>query len=239
MEQQPGMNQNELKRAAARVALQKYVRPGMMVGLGSGSTSEMFVEELGHAVTNGTLSGITGVATSDKVEQMARSLGIATLKLDEVMTLDVTVDGADEVEPKSLALIKGGGGALLREKLVAVASKLEIIIADESKLVNALGEKWPVPVEVIPFGWHQTAARLRALGCEPNLRLIDQDAGKPYLTDSGNYILDCRFPPITDPAAVAAAVKATVGVVEHGIFLGIAGRVIIAAQSGVYEVTPP
>lgn len=234
MEQQ-GLSQNELKRQAASFALAQYVKSGMLVGLGSGSTSEMFVEELGHAVSTGALTNITGVATSEKVDTMARTLGITMAALVDVPGLDVTIDGADEIEPKSFALTKGGGGALLREKLVAIASKLEVIIADESKLVTSLGEKMPIPVEVIPFGWPHTIAGLRLLGCDPVLRLM-QD-GKPYLTDSNNYIFDCHTPLITDPAGLGTAIKNIVGVVEHGIFTGIAGRVIIAAQSGVYEVT--
>ncbi len=227
-----------LKRAAARGALERYVKSGMMLGLGSGSTAELFVEELAQEIKSGTLTGITGVATSDEIEKLARRGGITMAKLDDINGLDVTVDGADEVEPVSLGVTKGRGGALLREKLVAVASRLEIIIADESKLVTALGEKMPIPVEVIPFGWHHTAARLRALGCEPTLRLKDPSKGTPFMSDGQNYILDCRFGPITDPLGLAAAIKSMVGVVEHGLFLGIAGRVIIAAQSGVYEVTP-
>ncbi len=224
-----------LKRAAARYSL-GYIKPGMFVGLGSGSTSEIFVEELGRELANGNLHGITGVATSEKVEKLAGGLGIEVVKLDEVVSIDVTVDGADEIEPRSFAVTKGRGGALLREKLVAVASKLEIIIADESKLVTSLGEKMPIPVEVIPFGWHHTAGRLRSLGCDPALRL-DSRGEKPFLTDSHNYILDCRFGPIHHPESLSSQIKTIVGVVEHGIFLGIAGRIIIAAQSGVYEVT--
>lgn len=236
MEQQQPLSQNELKRAAARYALERYIQSGMLVGLGSGSTSELFVEELGRAVGAGTLTKIVGVATSEKVEALARTFGISVAKLADVPGLDVTVDGADEIEPKSFALTKGRGGALLREKLVAIASKLEVIIADESKLVTSLGQKMPIPVEVIPFGYPHTVAGLRQLGLEPILR-INKNDGSPYLTDSNNYIFDCRTPPITDPAGLDSAINNIVGVVEHGIFTGIAGRVIIAAQSGVYEVT--
>ncbi|MEI6044725.1 MAG: ribose-5-phosphate isomerase RpiA [Chloroflexota bacterium] len=230
------VNQDELKRAAARSAVVQYVRSGMVVGLGSGSTAEIFVDELAQEINQANLSDITGVATSERVAQLAQTLGITVVTLDEVTGLDVTIDGTDEVEPKSLALTKGRGGALLREKLVAVASKLVVIIADESKLVTALGQKMPLPVEVIPFGWQHTATRLRALDCEPVLRLKNPQEEQPYLTDSHNYILDCRFAPIADPVTLAAAIKSIVGVVEHGLFLGIAGQVIIAAQSGVYEV---
>ncbi len=230
-----GLSQNELKRQAARFALSQYIQSGMIVGLGSGSTAEIFVEELAREVGKGNLHNITGVATSDKVETMARTFGLSVAKLDDVPGIDVTIDGADEIEPVSFALTKGRGGALLHEKLVAVASKLEIIIADESKLVTALGEKMPIPVEVIPFGWQHTAARIQALGAQPTMRV--RDNGSFYLTDSSNYILDCHFGPIGDPAGLSMTLKGIVGVVEHGIFLGIAARVIIAAQSGVYEVT--
>ncbi len=222
-----------LKQAAAVYAVENFIKPGMYVGLGSGSTAELFVKELARRVSTGELSNLTTVATSEVIAILARSGGLAVLELDQVPGLDVTVDGADEIEPQNFALTKGRGGALLREKLVAAASQLEIIIADESKLVARLGEKMPIPVEVVPFGWHHTAERLRELGCDPVLRHFN---GEPYLTDGANYVLDCRFAPLADPATLAAAIKGLIGVVEHGLFIGLAGRVIIAGAQGVYEL---
>ncbi|HEX2914009.1 MAG TPA: ribose-5-phosphate isomerase RpiA [Chloroflexia bacterium] len=233
--QQP-MTQQQLKQAAAVYAADTFVHSGMYLGLGSGSTSELFVKEVGRRVAAGQLENLITVSTSEKVAELARTFGLNVIGLDDVAHLDVTIDGADEIDPLTFSVVKGGGGALLREKLVAVASKLEVIIADESKLVTRLGEKMPIPVEVIPFGWHHTAARLRALNCDPILRLQNE---KPYLTDSGNYILDCQFAPTSDPAGLSLSIKNLTGVVEHGIFSGIAGRVVIAAPSGVYEVQPP
>ncbi len=232
-EGQSPLSQQELKQASAVYAVDSFIRPGMYVGLGSGSTAELFVMELGRRASGGQLSNLTTVSTSEKVAALAQTYGLNVVGLDDVAGLDVTVDGADEVEPTTFALTKGRGGALLREKLVATASKLEVIIADDSKLVTYLGEKMPVPVEVIPFGWQHTATRLRALGCDPVLRL---QADQPYLTDSANYILDCRFQPIEDAAALASSIKQIVGVVEHGLFIGIAGRVVIAGSKGVYEL---
>lgn len=232
-ESQPALTQQELKQAAAVYAVDTFIRPGMYVGLGSGSTAELFVEELGRRSVAGSLSGLVTVSSSEKSADLARSFGLEVKDLADVDSLDVTVDGADEIVTATFALTKGRGGALLREKLVAAASKLEVIIADESKLVTHLGEKMPVPVEVIPFGWPHTARRLRALGGDPTLRLLN---GQPYLTDGQNYVLDCRFPPLSDEAGLASALKGTVGVVEHGLFIGIAGRVVIAGRQGVYEL---
>jgi ribose 5-phosphate isomerase A len=228
------MDQQQLKQAAASYAVANFVRSRMYVGLGSGSTSELFVLELARQVAAGNLSDLITVSTSEKVAELAQTNGLKVVGLDDVSYLDVTVDGADEIEPTDFGLTKGRGGALLREKLVAAASKLEVIIADDSKLVTYLGEKMPIPVEVIPFGWKHTANRLRDLGGEPVLRM---NGAQPYLTDSANYILDCRFSPIAEPQAVATAIKCTVGVVEHGLFIGLAGRVVIAsATHGVYEM---
>lgn len=232
-ESQPALTQQELKQAAAVYAVDTFIRSGMFVGLGSGSTAELFVEELGRRSAAGTLTGLVTVSSSEKSADLARTFGLEVKDLAEVEGLDVTVDGADEIEKTTFALTKGRGGALLREKLVAAASKLEVIIADESKLVTRLGEKMPIPVEIIPFGWPHTAKRLRALGGEPTLRLVN---GQPYLTDGQNYVLDCRFPPLSDAGTLAATIKGTVGVVEHGLFIGIAGRVVIAGLKGVYEL---
>jgi ribose 5-phosphate isomerase A len=218
---------DELKRAAAIGALE-HVRDGMRLGLGSGSTAEIFVHELGARVRQGLR--VVGVATSNRVSMLATAQGVPLTSLDAVDRLDLTVDGADEVDIRTLALTKGRGGALLREKLVALASDRELIIVDDSKLVDRLGQRCAVPVAVIPFGWQQTAARLRALGCEPRLRMTHTG---PFISDDGLVTLDCQFAPIEDPIGMAAALKAIPGVVEHGLFVDIADEVVVASAEGL------
>ena len=215
------------KLAAARSALEE-VRDGMVVGLGSGSTAELFVAELGDRVRQGLR--VLGVPTSERVAAVARAVGVPLTTLDEHPRLALTVDGADEVEPRALALIKGRGGALVREKLVAMATDREIIVADESKLVRVLGERQPVPVAVIPFGWEGTTPRLERLGCRAELR---RDGDAPRVTDDGLYVLDCHFGPIAEPPRLAHDIKSVVGVVDHGLFLGLADRVLVAGEDGV------
>jgi ribose 5-phosphate isomerase A len=178
----------------------------------------------------GRLRDVLGVPCSRQVEEEARRLSIPLTTLNEHPVVDLTIDGADEVDP-DLNLIKGGGGALLREKIVAQASRREIIVVDESKLSPALGTHWPVPVEVVPFGWRTQAAYLESLGGQPTLRLSDD--GTPFKTDQGNLILDCQFEPISDPAQLAARLNERAGIVEHGLFLGLATDVIIAGAQGV------
>jgi ribose 5-phosphate isomerase A len=223
---------DELKRAAARRALD-LVEDGMLLGLGSGSTSEQFALALGERVAAGLK--VTAVATSTRVADLARQHGITVVGDDELPRIDLTVDGADEIDPRTFGLVKGRGGALLREKLVATASDRLCIIADDSKLVGALGEKVPVPVAIVPFGWRRTADRVARLGGDPILRRAN---GAPVVSDDGLYILDCRFGPISEPARVAAALKGLLGVVDHGLFLGLAWRVIVASASGVTVLEP-
>jgi ribose 5-phosphate isomerase A len=218
----------ELKKAAAIRAVD-YVRDGMRVGLGTGSTAEYALGELGARVAQGLQ--IIGVPTSERTAALARQLGIPLTTLEECPELDLTIDGADEVDPLTLDVIKGLGGALLREKIVALASKIEVLVVDESKVVQRLGEHTPVPVEVVQFGWTQTHSALAALGCDPQRRVTGQ--GQPYVTDSGNYLLDCRFPGIDNPGGLAARIKRITGVVEHGLFVGIACRVVVAGEGGV------
>lgn len=229
--------QNLMKQQAAIYAVDTYFKSGMTLGLGTGSTSEYAVRHLADLYNSEQIANITCVATSDHISGLAKLLNLPVTTLDNVNTIDVTIDGADEVEPKSFYLIKGKGGALLREKLVAAASQMEVIIADETKLVQQLGEHNPVPVEVIAFGWAQTAMRLRMIGAEPTLRLLPSELNKPFVTDSGNYILDCHFATITDPVTTANLIKNIIGVVEHGIFINLVHRVIIGGNQAVYEVT--
>ena len=228
------MDQETLKRLAAERAV-TYVTDGMTVGLGTGSTARLMIAALGARVTAGLR--IRAVATSERSAVQARSLGIEVLTLDDVPRLDLTIDGADEIDLATFGLIKGLGGALLREKIVARAGKLLIIIADESKLAPRLGLHTPVPVEIIPFGWRQTAAALGALGCTPTVRRAVDNT--PYLTDGGHYILDCACGPLADPTATEQAIKAITGVVESGLFLGMAGRLVIAGPAGVQVYERP
>jgi ribose 5-phosphate isomerase A len=215
------------KRVAALSAL-AYVRDEMVVGLGSGSTAEMFVAELGERVRAGLR--VVGVPTSRKTEALARRLGVRLADLDDHQGIDVTIDGADEIDARTFHVIKGRGGSLLREKLVAAATNHEIIIADDSKLASTLGERQPVPVEVVRFGWRRTAEALKRLGCEPTLRSV---GGAPVVSDEGHHILDCRFPPIHEPEQLAREIKAIIGVVEHGLFIGLVHRLVIASRAGV------
>ena len=221
-----------LKQAAAREALD-LVQDDMVLGLGSGSTAELFVEALAGRVATGLR--VRGVATSRRVAELAQRHQIPLIDGERLPRLDLTVDGADEIEPRTLGLVKGRGGALLREKLVAAVSDRVCIIADDSKLVGVLGEHLPVPVAVVPFGWQQTAERVARLGGVPTLR---QDGSQPFVSDDGLYILDCRFGPIVQPARLSEALKETLGVVEHGIFLGLAWRAIVAGASGVTVFEP-
>ena len=225
------MNQQAAKLAAAQAAL-RFIKPGMVVGLGSGSTASLFIQMLGEQVKQGL--DIMGIASSDASEQLARSLGIAITDFDHHTTIDVAIDGADEVGPR-MALIKGGGGKLLREKIVASASKRFIIVADESKLVHQLG-RFPLPIEVIRMAVPLVTAQLQEIGFTPKIRQAKDGSG-PYITDEGNILLDCSSVGIADPEETAAEIRAMVGVVEHGLFLGMAERALIAGEDGVRELT--
>src|SRR5438552_4616747 len=194
----------------------------MIVGLGTGSTATLAVEAIGRRVSQGLR--IIGIPTSEATAQLARELGIPVSTLGEHAQIDVTIDGADEVELCTLNLIKGHGGALLREKIVASASARLVIVVDESKLVDRLAVHDPIPVEVVPFGWQATAKRLRRLGAEPSLRRAPD--GQVFLTDGGHYILDCRFAGI-DAAELERELDSVVGLVEHGLFIGMTAEVIV------------
>jgi ribose 5-phosphate isomerase A len=223
---------DQLKHEAALRALE-YVHSGMNLGLGSGTTAEHAVRELGRRVREEGLN-VRGVPTSERVAELAREVGVPLTTFEETPELDLTIDGADEVVLATLDAIKGLGGALLREKIVALATKEEIFIVDESKVVPQLGEHTPVPVEVVQFGWTLTVDALLALGCTPVRRQTPD--GKPYITDSGNYLIDCRFPKIDNPQLLGEQIIRIVGVVEHGLFIGIARRVIVAGDSGIRVV---
>ena len=220
----------EAKRLAGEKAAE-YVKDGMIVGLGTGSTAYYAIQKIGELVKQGLK--IKAIATSTSSEQLARELGINLVTFAEVDSIDLTIDGADEVDPH-WNLIKGGGGALLREKIVAAASKQLIVIVDESKVVAQLG-KFPLPVEVVPFGFEQTQRKLAELGCEPQMRMIDN---QPYLTDNGNYIFDCHFNEIKDPEALHDRINQIVGVVDNGLFIGYTSKVIVgSSDQTVTELT--
>ncbi len=227
----PLLMKNSLKREAGLQAL-AFIEDGMTLGLGSGSTIKFFIEGLGERVQQGLK--ITAVPTSQQTAQLASQLGIPLTELSARQPLDLTIDGADAVEVSTLNLIKGLGGALLREKLVAINSARMLVIVDESKLVDKLGSKCPVPVEIVPFGWQTTAERLKRLGAEPQLRL--RSDGQVLITDEGHHIVDCRFAAIDDAKKLADELKNVVGVVESGLFVGIASIVIAAKQDGIVRL---
>ena len=223
------MTKDEEKRAAARASL-RFVKNGEVVGLGSGSTATDAVRLLVEQVRSGLK--IRGVPTSTATEKLAKSGGIPLTTLDEVPAVDVTIDGADEFDPQ-LNLIKGGGGNLLREKIVASASKLFVIIVDSSKQVPMLG-KFPLPVEVIPFAQALIRRKIEALGAK--VRVRQSATGDPFVTDEGHHLLDCDFGRIPEPAALARKLETMPGVVEHGLFLGMANVVLLAKGSEVEEL---
>jgi len=216
-----------MKRAAARRAIAE-VKDGMVVGLGSGSTAAFAIEGLGERVAKGLR--IQGISTSETTAALARRHGISLTSFAEHARIDLTIDGADQVERGTLNLIKGLGGALLREKIVAAASTRMVVIVDESKLVDRLGGRTPLPVEIVPFGCQSTIDRLSAIGGAPHLRMAD---ARPFTTDGGNYIADCAIPEISDPAALEARLAAVVGVVETGLFIGMASTIVIGRPTGV------
>jgi ribose 5-phosphate isomerase A len=232
------MDMEVLKRQAAARALE-FVRPGMRLGLGTGSTARHFTELLGEKVRAGL--DVVGVPTSEATKNDAERAGIRLSTLDETPELDLTVDGADEVDPQ-LALIKGGGGALLREKIVASASGSMIVIADESKWVATLG-KFPLPIEVVPFGLEATRrAVAKACGLGPDseaLRLRKARDGHVFVTDGGHFILDAALGRIPDPKDLAGRLTAIPGVVEHGLFIGLAHTAILAGPGGIRVVDRP
>lgn len=218
------------RQAAGEHSVAAYVRDGMRLGLGSGATADMMLDVLAARLADGRLHGITGVPTSEATADRCRQLGIPLTTLERTPQLDVVIDGADEIDP-DLNLIKGLGGAQLREKVVACAAELMVVVADESKLVARLGDRAPLPVEVVEFAQPVCDLKLRALGWQPTLRMAS--AGTPFVTDEGNAILDCRRDDWSDPAALAAAVRGVPGVVEHGFFLGMAGVAVVGTAAGV------
>lgn len=219
----------QYKQQAAERAVE-FVQPGMVVGLGSGSTAVFAMRRIGKLYQDGRLNNIVGVATSKAVWKEAQQLGIPMMAEEMDRAIDLTIDGADEVD-LDLNLIKGGGGALLREKIVAQNSRRVMIVCDDSKLSPKLGTHCAVPVEVLFYGWHSQLRHLESLGARVTVR--QREDGSPFVTDSGNMILDCNFGPIINPSELAATLSARAGIVEHGLFLGLATDVIIAGREGI------
>ena len=211
------------------------VKSGMVLGLGSGSTSALMVQAIGRKLREGTLRNVIGVPSSSGIAAVARESGVPLATLDDHPALDLNLDGADEVDP-NLDLIKGLGGALLWEKIVATASQQVVILVDDTKLVTRLGTKAPLPVEVVPFGWKSHLAFVESLGGAPTLRT--EPNGRPFVTDEGNYILHCRFGGgIANPVETEARLLGRAGIVGTGLFLGVAHQVIVGKADGVEVLT--
>jgi ribose 5-phosphate isomerase A len=223
----PGSDRDALKRAAAERAVEEVV-DGMVLGLGSGSTAAFAIAALATRVAAGLR--VVGIPTSERSAALARRLGVALSSFAAHRRIDLTIDGADRVERSTLTLVKGHGGALLREKIVASASDRMIVVIDESKLVDRLDARTDLPIEIVTFGWETTVERLAALGCAPRLR---QSGDAPFTTDGGNYIADCIFGATPDAAALEARLSSIVGVVETGIFIGMASTIVVGRTAGV------
>jgi ribose 5-phosphate isomerase A len=222
-----------LKRDAAHAAVDRYVESGMTVGLGSGTTAAFVVGRIGELLASGELRDVRGIPSSERTAALAREIGIPLVALSDARPA-LTIDGADEIGP-NLALIKGRGGALLREKIVASSSENGlVVVADGSKPVEMLG-KGPLPVEVEPFGWEATLEALASLGCEPMLRMDRADPHHPFVTDGGHYTVDCIFPEIPDPASLEVEIKRIPGALECGLFVGLV-RAAVVARGGRVEV---
>jgi ribose 5-phosphate isomerase A len=220
---------NERKRKAAHRAVE-FVESGMVVGLGTGSTAGFALERIAELLSTGQLKNIAGIPTSGRTEILARELGIPLGTLDDFPEIDLTIDGADEVDA-DMNLIKGGGGALLREKIVAQASRRNIIIVDDSKLSSVLGTNFPLPVEVIPFGLRAQVSYMESLGSRVTIRL--NKSGERFVTDQGNMILDCKFDHISNPSGLSNDLAGRAGIVEHGLFIHLATDVIISGEKGI------
>lgn len=221
------MSDYEAEKKLAASKSVEYIKDGMSVGLGSGSTARLFVQALGERVRQGL--DIKAIPTSKKTKAQAIKEGITLTSFGEISRLDITVDGADEIDP-NLNLIKGGGGALLREKIVAMATDCFIVVADSRKMVKTLGA-FPLPIEVIPFGWQNVAADIRKLNAGVELRI--KENGRPFRTSQRNFVLDCRFDAIPDPVSLGAELRQIIGVVEHGLFVGLTNTAIIGREDSV------
>lgn len=214
------MSPEQLSKKMAGEKAVEFIKKDMLIGLGTGSTVHWTIQKLGKLVKEGL--NVQAIPTSKATEKFARDAGIPLTTFDQVKELDLTIDGADEISAK-LDLIKGGGGALLREKLVAISSRKRIIVADSSKLVTHLG-KFALPIEIVPFSWERTLERVLSLGCQIELR---KSEAVPFITDNGNYILDCKFAEITDPMSLHQQLKLLPGVIETGLFVQLAHLIVV------------
>ena len=231
-ESQETLDKLEAQKERAALEAVKHIESGMLIGLGTGSTAKYAIQAVGERLRDGTLKNITAVVTSKASGAMAEALNIPLVELTG-QTLDVALDGMDEIDP-DLNAIKGLGGALTREKIVEACAKLLVLIGDETKRVKHLGERALIPVEVVPFGWRATRGKLEALDCRPTLRVRN---GETFVTDNGNYILDCAVTPPVDVYALSSEISALPGVVEHGLFLDMAGLAYVATSQEVVTLT--
>ncbi len=220
----------ELKKQTAEKAVEE-IQSGMVVGLGTGSTVYFALLKISELLKTGELENILGIPSSNQTEKLAKEMGIPLTTFEEHKKIDVTIDGADEID-KYLNLIKGGGGALLKEKILAQASKKLVIVADESKLSPKLGTRWAVPIEVIKFAYPLEMEFVKSLAGKPELRMYD-NLNEPVITDEGNYILDVNFGTIRNPFELASKLESRAGIVEHGLFLHLASKIIIAGNNGI------
>lgn len=225
-------DKTNLKKIAAEKAVEQ-IKSGMVIGLGVGSTAIHAVNKIGSLIESGELKDISAIACSKATHDHAQKLGIPLTSFSEDRLIDITIDGADEVDA-NLNLIKGGGGALLREKIVAQSTLYEIIVVDDSKISKYLGEKFYLPIEILKFGWETHMKFLESLGGEPTLR--KDDSGHLYETDQSNFIIDCNFGPIKNPESLAKELESRAGIIEHGLFLGLAKEVIVASSSGIKTI---
>lgn len=225
--------QDRRKQLAADLAVQQ-IEPDMIVGLGTGSTADLVLRRLAEQVEQGFT--VTGVPTSRRTAALARQLGVPIQDLQDVDHIDLTIDGADEIQPGTLFALKGAGGALLREKLVALDSSRVVLVVDDTKIVDLIGSHFSIPVEVVQFGWRVPARGLEALGATIEIR--SSEDGSPFVTDNDNYVIDAAFGPIGDPNQLSRRVKEITGVIEHGLFVGIVDEVIVGEEAGAYSLTP-
>jgi len=224
---------DDLKEMAARAAVEQ-IHSGMIIGLGTGSTVFFALKAISQRLKRGEIEDIVGIPSSHSTEMIAKEMGIPLSDLDQHPEIDLTIDGADEVDG-DLNLIKGGGGALLKEKIVAQASKRNVIIVDESKLSERVGTKWPVPVEVIPFGLSVELLNFKKMGIEARIR--KKEDGSQFITDAGNYILDCFFGPLKEPQKIEEMLHGRAAIVENGLFLKTASEIIIASYDGIKRLS--
>jgi ribose 5-phosphate isomerase A len=232
-EQRVSSEQDRRKQLAADLAV-KQIAPGMTVGLGTGSTADLVTRLLSQKVAEGF--AVTGVPTSRRTAELAGSLGIPLKDLQDVEHIDLTIDGADEIQPGTLFALKGAGGALLREKLVALDSSKVLLVVDDTKIVDLIGNNFAIPVEVVQFGWRVPARGLEALGATIEMRR-EPDSDQLFITDNDNYVLDAGFGPIADPNQLSRRIKEITGVIEHGLFVGIVDEVIVGSERGAETLT--